>query len=174
MSIGFSIFSLYVAPLIAVIAWLISLIRIRSWRLVGMTIFVIMLIVATSSNAIFAVTLNPYLMLILLGLALFNTLVLPRMEASARPYLIQANFVLLLMIAGLHLWATFVRQSDLYFYEQSDYWTTTFPLLLTTLSLAIPMTAILIKFKPDNGRFWSMIMIVGLIVLSLGFGFILA
>lgn len=173
MVVGFSIFSLYGAPLIACVAWLISLLRLRSGLLVGMTVAVIVLILATSSNPIFAVTLNPYLMLVLLILALFNTFALPDLETASRPYLIQADVVFLLMIVALYLWATFLRRSDLYFYEQSDYWARTFPLLLTSLSLAIPITAIVIKLKKDKGRFWSLAIIVAMVALSLGFGFIL-
>ena len=174
MIVGFSIFSLYIAPLIACIALLISLFRLRSWLLIGVTIIAVVLIITTSSNPIFAVTLNPYLMLILLSLALFNTVTLTYLEAESRPYVIQADVVMLLMIIALYLWATYLRQSDLYFYEQSDYWARTFPLILTSLSLAIPISAILIRFNVDNGRRWSQGMVVGLIMLSLVMGFIIS
>lgn len=142
MVTGIGIFSLYGAPLIACIAWLVSLLRLRSAYLLALTAIAIVLMLITSSNVILAITLNPYLMLVLTVSALWTMAVLPADNREKRAYIIRANAIFLLMILALHLWAIYLRQSELYFYEQSDFWARAFPVLLTALSVMIPIVGI--------------------------------
>ena len=142
MFTGIGIFSLYGVPLIACLAWIVSLLHLRSGYLFVLTALVIVLILITSSNAILAITLNPYLMLVLTVSSLWNMLVLPADNQAKRAYIIRANAIFLLMILALHLWAIYMRQSELYFYEQSDFWAIVFPMFLTALSVMIPIVGI--------------------------------
>lgn len=142
MVTGIGIFSLYGVPLIICLAWIVNLLRLRSRYLFALTTLVIVLIITTSSNAILAITLNPYLMLVLTVSALWNMLTLPTDSQAKIAYIIRADAIFLLMILALHLWTIYLRQSELYFYEQSDFWTSAFPVLLTILSVMIPIVGI--------------------------------
>lgn len=173
MQIGLSLFSVYMPPMIALIAWGISMIRLRSRYLAGLSLIVLVLIALSTFNAFFVALRNPYLLVSLISLALFNIISLPYASETDRPYLIAADSVLVLMILTLHGWSIYIRQSDAYFYEQSDYWIITFPALMSLLSISIPLIAILQLIDKATALRRSVILIVVVIVLALLIGIFL-
>ena len=152
MTFLLSIFSVYIAPIIIALAWIVILIRIRSKSLAILSILLLAAIMLTTFNAIFILVRNPYIMLTLLFLVLLNLIALPYMTNRDRPYLIAADMLLIAIIAALHLWWMFIRQSTSYFYEQSDYWSIAFPSVLILLSLCIPIVAIMLSLNKDQNR----------------------
>jgi|GEM_PF-5004824 len=172
MQIGLSLFSIYIAPLIALIAWGISIFRLRSRFLTALSLIVIVLIAISTFNPFFVALRNPYLLLTLIALALFNTIVIPYASQNDRPYLIAADTVLILMILALHGWTIYLRQSDAYFYERTDYWAFTFPVLISLLSISIPVVTILQNIDKTKAFRRSVLLIIVAIVLALLIGII--
>lgn len=167
---GLDIFSVYLTPLIVGIAWLVCLVRFRSWILASATLLVVSFI--TSSTALLVTISNPYLMAVFLVLVLSNLILLPYADALARRYLMMADMVLLLMMAALHGWAIYLRRSDFYFYEQSDYGSAAWAAILVFLRVLLPVIAIIANRDRPQAVRWSIGLIVGAIVLGLCLGFL--
>ena len=141
MQFGLSLFATFIVPLIMMIVWLTCLWRLRSRVLLTITIILTTFILFSTSNPLIITVRNPYLMLVLSAILVFNVAILSRSGESDRAYLITANSVLLLMIAALHAWNLYLRQSDLFFYEQSSTGTLTYTAALSLLSLLLPVIA---------------------------------
>ncbi len=141
MQFGLSLFATFIAPFILIITWLTCLWRLRSPLLLIVTLIIAGFILLSTSNALIIAVRNPYLMLLLSGMLIFNVMVLSRASDSDKNYLVAANMVLLLMLAAFHAWNLYLRQSELFFYEQSNTGTLIYTVVITVLTIIIPVIA---------------------------------
>lgn len=148
MQFGLSLFATFIAPLIMMIVWLSCLWRLRSPLLFAITLIPVTFILFSTSNPLIITLRNPYLMLVLSGMLVFNVSILSGITESDRNYLIAANTVLLLMIMALHAWSIYLRQSDLFFYEQSSTGATLYTAGISLLSIMLPVISFFAR--PSN------------------------
>ncbi|MGJ3239990.1 MAG: hypothetical protein ACFE0Q_14860 [Anaerolineae bacterium] len=111
MEIGFSLFSVFIAPLVLLGVWGMLLWRWRDPILTALTLALVALIALTAGNIALTVARNPYLMLWALTALTFNLWALPRANDDDRRYLMLGNVVVLVMLGALHGWHMYLRQS---------------------------------------------------------------
>ncbi len=170
MLIGLNLFSGLIAPFILVIIGLICLLRLKSRILSLLTLSIAVIVLLFSDGTLFVFFRNPYIMFCLLGLVVFNSMMIPVANDEDRPYLIAADTVLLLMMIALHGWRLYLRQSDTYITEQSAFAANSATLAITSLTLIVPILWLLARSNRPNQFRYSLILITLCIMASLIFG----
>lgn len=171
MGSGFVLFSTFIAPIIMIITWIACLFRLRSKILPLLTIALLAFIVLSTSNPLLVTARNPYLMLIFSGMLLFNISVLPYADDSDRSYLIMANAVVIFMIMALHAWTITLQQSDLYFYEHSNFGAIAYATVISLMSILLPLIAFIARPSRKYGFRYSVTLIIIGILIAILFAF---
>lgn len=168
---GLILFSTFIAPMIAILVWLTCLFRLGSKSLLLITIALLAFIIFSTVNPLLVTARNPYLMFVFSGLVLFNISLLSYVDESDKSYLILANVVGLLMIGALHGWAIYLRQSDLYFYEQSDFGAITYATIISLASILLPIIVFIARPSRKHGFRYSIALIISSVSIALIFAY---
>lgn len=167
MGSGIILFSTFIAPIIMIITWITCLFRLRSKILPLLTIALLAFILMSTLNPLLVTVRNPYLMLIFSGMLLFNMSVLSYMNESDKSYLIIANAVVVFMMMALHGWTITLRQSDLYFYEHSNFGAIAYATVVSLMSLLLPLIAFIARPSLKYGFRYSIALIISGILIAL-------